>query len=141
MNQVVLMGRFTKDPETRMTGDKCYTRFTLAVDRRVKKDGEQNADFPSCVAFGKTAEFIGKYFRKGSKAVVGGRLQTGSYTRQNGEKAYTTDVIVDSVDFCEKRQEGAETAQNASGGVPTGAPGEEQFMKVPDTWEEELPFN
>lgn len=104
MNKCVLMGRLTRDPEVRYTqGDNAaaVARFSLAVDRRFKKDGDQTADFINCVAFGKTGEFIEKYGHKGTKFVVEGRIQTGSYTNKDGQKVYTTDVVVEQVEFAE----------------------------------------
>lgn len=98
MNKVILMGRLTRDPEVRYTqGDNsmAIARYTLAVDRRFKRDGEATADFISCVAFGKQAEFAEKYFRQGLKVIVSGRIQTGSYTNKEGKKVYTTDVVIE----------------------------------------------
>ena len=103
MNKVILMGRLAKDPETRQEGYTIVTRFSIAVDRRYKQDGGQAADFPSCVAFGKTAEFINKYFHKGMKILLEGRIQTGNYTDKDGVKHYTTDVIADNVEFAESK--------------------------------------
>ena len=98
INSVNLTGRFTRDPDVRYTdGGTSIARFTLAVDRRFKRDGEQTADFINCVAFGKTAEFIEKYFRQGMKLELTGRIQTGSYTNKDGAKVYTTDVIAEQV--------------------------------------------
>lgn len=105
MNKVILMGRLTSDPDIRQAGETTVTRFSLAVDRRYKKDGEQSADFPSIVAFGKTAEFISKYFHKGMKIALEGRIQTGSYTNKDGVKHYTTDVIAEAVEFAESKKE------------------------------------
>ena len=119
------MGRLTKDPEIRYNGDKAVARYSLAVDRRYS-DG---ADFPTCVSFGKTAEFIEKYFHKGMKVCIEGRLQTGSYTNKDGVKIYTTDVIADSVEFAESKK--AEATQTDVDG----------FMQIPQGIEEELPFN
>lgn len=96
MNNVVLLGRLTKDPEIRQSGETTIARFTVAVDRK----GREGADFPSCVAFGKTAEFIEKYFHKGMKIALGGHIQTGSYEK-DGKKVYTTDVVAESVEFAE----------------------------------------
>lgn len=106
MNLACLMGRLTRDPEIRTTaGDNPMTiaRYTLAVDRRFKKDGEQNADFISCVAFGKSGEFAEKYLRQGTKIAVTGRIQTGSYEKEDGTKVYTTDIIVDNQEFAESK--------------------------------------
>ena len=103
MNKVILIGRLTREPELRysQSGDTAIVHFGLAVNRKYKQDGGQDADFPSVVAFGKTAEFIDKYFSKGSKMVVEGRLQTGSYTDKDGNKHYTTDVVAEAVEFAE----------------------------------------
>ena len=108
MNNVVLMGRVTRDPDIRYSnqGDQqmAIARFTLAVDRRFKRDGsDQNADFISCVAFGKTAEFVEKYVNKGTKLVLSGRIQTGSYTNKDGQKVYTTDIVAENVEFAESK--------------------------------------
>lgn len=107
MNKVILMGRLTRDPEVRYSSGENATavaRFSLAVDRRFKREGEQNADFISCVAFGKTAEFIEKYFRKGMRMTLAGRIQTGSYTNKEGNKVYTTDVFVEECEFAESKK-------------------------------------
>ena len=102
MNLVCLMGRLTRDPEIRTTESTTIARYTLAVDRRFKKDGEQGADFINCVAFGKSAEFAEKYFQKGTKIAVTGKIQTGSYEKE-GTKVYTTDIIVDNQEFAESK--------------------------------------
>ena len=107
MNKVVLMGRLTRDPEVRQAGETQVTSFTIAVNRR-KKEPEHDADFPRCVAFGKTAELIGKYFKKGSQICVAGHIQTGSYDHRDGYKVYTTDVIVEEMDFVDRKQESNE---------------------------------
>lgn len=139
MNKVILMGRLTRDPEVRMSGDTAVARFSLAVDRRFKKDGEQTADFINCVAFGKTGEFIEKYGRKGTKFVVEGRIQTGSYTNKDGQKVYTTDVVVEQVEFAEsKASADGNTANNTSN---SNTPTDTNFMDIPDGIDEELPFN
>ena len=131
MNKVILLGRITRDPETRQAGDTIFTRFSIAVDRRYKQDGGQTADFPSIVAFGKTAEFISKYFHKGVKIAIEGRLQTGSYEK-NGVKHYTTDVIAESVEFAESKRNDA----------PQGETKSDDFLDIPKEWiEDELPFN
>lgn len=139
MNKVILMGRLTRDPEVRMSGDTTVARFSLAVDRRFKKDGEQTADFINCVAFGKTGEFIEKYGRKGTKFVVEGRIQTGSYTNKDGQKIYTTDVVVEQVEFAESKAsaDGNTTNNTANSNAPTDT----SFMDIPDSIDEELPFN
>ena len=139
MNKVILMGRLTRDPEVRMSGDTAVARFSLAVDRRFKKDGEQTADFINCVAFGKTGEFIEKYGRKGTKFVVEGRIQTGSYTNKDGQKVYTTDVVVEQIEFAEsKASADGNTANNTSN---SNTPTDTSFMDIPDNIDEELPFN
>ena len=152
MNKVILMGRLTRDPEVRYSQGESSTavaRFTLAVDRRfARKDNgnEQSADFINCVAFGKTGEFVEKYFRQGSKAVVCGRIQTGSYTNKDGQKVYTTDVVVEEVEFAESKAAASnsnfggfdnqpQSAPPAQGSAPDG------FMNIPTGLEEELPFN
>lgn len=146
MNKCVLMGRLTRDPEVRYTqGDNvsAVARFSLAVDRRFKKDGEQTADFINCVAFGKTGEFIEKYGCKGTKFVVEGRIQTGSYINKDGQKVYTTDVVVEQVEFAESKAASAQNGQNAS--TPTrpnvAQNDSDGFMNIPDAIDEELPFN
>lgn len=117
MNKVQLMGRLTRDPDIRYTqGDKpkCIARFTLAVDRRFKRDGEQGADFITCVVFGKQAEFAEKYFHKGIKIAVVGRLQSGSYQNKDGQTLYTTDVIVEEQEFAESKPSGGEKRQSTN---------------------------
>lgn len=130
MNKVILMGRLTRDPEAFKSGDTAISKFAVAVDRRFKKDGSQEADFPNCVCFGKTADFVQKYFKKGMKICLEGRLQTGSYTNKDGIKVYTTDVVVDNVEFAESKK------------AESSAPSEtEEFMTIPEGLEEDLPFN
>lgn len=109
MNKVILMGRLTRNPEIRYSqndSSMSVVRFTLAVDRRFKRDNEATADFISCVAFGKTAEFMSKYTSQGTKLCVEGRIQTGSYQRPDGQKVYTTDVVVENVEFAESKGQG-----------------------------------
>lgn len=142
INSVNLTGRLTRDPDVRYTdGGTSIARFTLAVDRRFKQDGGPTADFPSCVAFGKTAEFIERYFHQGMKLELTGRIQTGSYTNKDGAKVYTTDVIAEQVGFGESKS----ASQNHEGSSePGGGFGPEEgdgFMNVPDGIDEELPFN
>lgn len=139
MNVVILLGRLTKDPEVRYTqGDNstAIARFTIAVDRKVKQEGGQTADFIGCVAFGKTAEFIEKYFTKGRKIAVRGRIQTGSYKNKDGATVYTTDVAVEAVDFADGKPDGA--AGTATSEPPLSSDG---FMNIPDNIDEDLPFN
>ncbi len=118
MNKVILMGRLTRDPDIRYSQNDnqiSVARFTLAVDRRFKRDADQTADFISCVAFGKTAEFFERFMKQGTKVVVEGRIQTGSYTRQDGQKVYTTDVVVENAEFAESK---AAASGNAGGYQP-----------------------
>jgi single-strand DNA-binding protein len=138
MNKVILMGRLTADPDVRYTSDgTAIARYNLAVDRRYKKEGEQSADFISCVVFGKGGEFAEKYLKKGTKIAVEGRIQTGSYTNREGKKVYTTDVVVEAQEFAESKGKGEETAPERA---PEPAPDEDGFMSVPDGIQEELPF-
>lgn len=145
MNSVQLVGRFTRDPDIRYTdGGLSVARFTLAVDRAYKKDNEQNnTDFISCVAFGKSAEFIEKYFYKGNRIGLNGRIQTGNYTNKDGVKVYTTDVVAEHVEFVEsKASSNASTGGNPgqeNGSLPD-ATGSDGFMSIPDDIDEELPF-
>lgn len=162
MNKVVLMGRLTKEPDVRQSqGAEPVTiaRYTLAVDRRGKKQEGQQADFISCVAFGKAGEFAEKYLHKGTKICVSGRIQTGSYTRQDGTKAYTTDVVIEEQEFAESKadsgraamddqmaamyagqrsQEGQQDRPGQQGSIENAMEG---FMNIPDGIDEELPFN
>lgn len=131
------MGRLTKDPEARYSqGEKptCITNYTLAVDKRFKKEGEQSADFINCVAFGKPGEFAEKHFRKGMKILVSGRIQTGSYTNRDGQKVYTTNVVVEDQEFAESKK------QDAAPPPATNAQMDD-FMSIPDGIEESLPFD
>lgn len=162
MNKVILMGRLTRDPEVRYSAGEnslAIARYTLAVDRRFRRDGEATADFISCVSFGRTAEFAEKYFRQGLKIVVSGRIQTGSYTNREGQKVYTTEVVVEEQEFAESKV-ASDNYQNhnnyqgnsyggfggassgpaapAAGGSSVSADG---FMNIPDGIDEELPFN
>ena len=144
MNKVTLIGRITRDPEVRYSqGDNAMAiaRYTLAVDRRFKRDGdEQTADFISCVAFGKQGEFAEKYLHKGMKIAVNGRIQTGSYTNKDGVKVYTTDVVVEEHEFCESK--GSSNGNSGESGYrPAPATSEDGFMNIPDELDEELPFN
>ena len=138
MNKVQLIGRLTKDPDVKMTAGENPTavaRGSIAVDRRRKKEGEQSADFINWVAFGKTAEFIEKYLKKGTKITLSGRIQTGSYTNKDGQKVYTTDVVAEEIEFCESK--GSSIPAGDSGAAEDG----DGFVSLPDNVEEELPFN
>ena len=130
MNQVVLMGRLTKEPTINGEGDKKVARFTLAVDRRFKKEGQDNTDFISCVAFSKLGEFTEKYLKKGTKVVLSGRIQTGSYNDKNGNKVYTTDVIAESIEFAESKK--SEETSNSSSDA--------DFMDIPQNVKDDMPF-
>ncbi len=136
MNSVVLVGRLTRDPDVRYSQDqRAVARFTLAVDRPVRSGGEKQADFPSIVCFGKTAELVEQYVSKGRRVAVSGRIQTGSYTNKDGQKVYTTDVVADRVEFLDSgsgapRSEGAEPAGSNPNSVPDGF----------DALDDELPF-
>ncbi len=151
MNKVILMGRLTRDPDVRYSAGEQATavaRYTLAVDRRRGRnngDGEQTADFINCVAFGRAGEFAEKYFHKGIKIAITGRIQTGSYTNKEGQKVYTTDVVVEEQEFAESK---AASDSNAGGfsGSPApapenAAPAGDGFMNIPEGIDEELPFN
>jgi single-strand DNA-binding protein len=155
MNKVILMGRLTRDPDIRYSQGENGTqvaRYTLAVDRRFRRqggDGQQTADFISCVAFGKSAEFAERYFHKGIKIIVTGRIQTGSYTNRDGVKVYTTDVVVEDQEFAESKSvsdstsgsyhapEGFDRPDRSS---EIGSDSAEGFMNIPDGIDEELPF-
>ena len=147
MNKVILMGRLTRDAEIRYSQGESSTaiaRFSLAVDRRFRRDNEeQTADFINCVAFGRTAEFLERFGRKGTKFVLEGRIQTGSYTNKDGQRVYTTDVVAENVEFAESKNNSS--AGNDCGGAPSapspsGAAGD-GFMNIPEGIDEELPFN
>lgn len=148
MNKAILIGRLTRDPNVRYSQGESSTavaRFTLAVDRRFKKANDnQDADFIGCVCFGKTAEFVEKYFRQGMKMVASGRIQTGSYTNNEGQKIYTTDVVVDEVEFAESKANSSNSGNNGYqkdfSPEPSSAMGD-GFMNIPDGIDEELPFN
>ncbi len=144
MNRVILMGRLTRDPNVSYAqkDNSAIARFTLAVDRRVSRNNDSNqptADFISCVTFGKQAEFAEKYLRQGTKVALEGRIQTGSYTNKEGQKVYTTDVLVDNIEFAESKN-----SQSGNGGQtyerpqPSGT--DSGFMNIPDGIDEELPF-
>lgn len=144
MNKVILIGRLTREPEVRYSaGDSTLAvcRYTLAVDRRFKRD-EQSADFISCVSFGKTAEFAEKYFHQGTKIAVTGRIQTGSYTNRDGQKVYTTDVVVEEQEFAESKNSGGSSGTYRADSAPLSMDmiPDDGFMNIPDGIDEELPF-
>lgn len=152
MNQVQIVGRLTRDPELKYTQGAepmAITRFTVAVDRRVKKQGEESADFISCIAFGKTADFVAQYFGKGQRIGLTGRIQTGSYTNKDNQKVYTTDVIAENVEFVESKaaneqaraQAGAAPAPQAARPAAANNMSTNGMMNIPDHLEDEgLPF-
>lgn len=144
MNKVLLMGRLTKDPECRYNGDMAITRYALAVDRRRAKEGEQTADFLNCVAFGKGGEFADKYFRKGMRVAIIGHIQTGSYTNREGQKVYTTDIIVEEQEFADAKRGTDTTETEAQKPEPAKETKQEtlgEWMNVPEIDDEGLPFN
>ena len=138
MNKVILMGRLVRDPEIRYTqgeNSMAVARFTLAVDRRFKRDNQPTADFISCICFRKTAEFVEKYCKKGTKLAVDGSWQTGSYTNKDGNKVYTNDCLVDNCEFAESKATAAQNQKNDN------KSGNDDFMNIPDGVEDGLPFN
>ena len=154
MNKVILMGRLTKDPEVRYSQGEtpmAVARYTLAVDRRQARNNgnEQTADFINCVAFGRAGEFAERYFRKGTKIAITGRIQTGSYTNKDGVRVYTTDIVVEDQEFAESKnassgnEGGYQNNGYNGGGYNRTAPGGagDGFMNIPDGIDEELPFN
>ena len=152
MNKVILMGRLTRDPEVRYSAGEnalAIARYTLAVDRRFRRDGEATADFINCVSFGRTAEFAEKYFHQGIRIVISGRIQTGSYTNRDGVKVYTTEVVVEEQEFAESKSASDSYAAQNRNAQPAPAPSMpapetasvDGFMNIPDGIDEELPFN
>lgn len=138
MNKVILMGRLVRDPEIRYTqgeNSMAVARFTLAVDRRFKRDNQPTADFISCICFRKTAEFVEKYCKKGTKLAVDGSWQTGSYTNKDGNKVYTNDCLVDNCEFAESKATAEQNQKNDN------KSGNDDFMNIPDGVEDGLPFN
>lgn len=136
MNKVTLIGRLTKNVEMNYSNNGNRTaiaRYTLAIDRQYKRDGEQEADFIRCIAFGRTAEAAEKYLYKGARVAIDGRIQTGSFTNSRGQKIYTTDVVVERQEFLEKRSNSQPVTDNQYN--------EDEFMDIPDGIDEELPFN
>ena len=149
MNKVILMGRLTRDPEIRYSqGERsmAIARFTLAVDRRRRggdnANSEQTADFITCVAFDRQAEFAEKYLHQGTKMLVTGRIQTGSYTNKDGQKVYTTEVMVDEMEFAESKSSAEGSNYTAPGRLMPSTAAGDAFMNIPDGVEDEgLPFN
>lgn len=150
MNKVILMGRLTRDPEVRYAQDTCIARYTLAVDRKYTRDGDDSADFINCVAFNKGAEFAEKYLRKGIKIAIVGRIKTGSYTNKDGVKVYTTDVVAEEQEFAESKSGSNASDQQQDSGTERSDKGSRSnnqpqydsngFMNIPDNIDEELPF-
>ena len=143
MNKVILMGRLVREPEVRYSSETAVARYTLAVDRRFRREGEATADFINCVAFGRQAEFAERYLKQGTKVCVTGRIQTGSYTNKDGVKVYTTDVVLDDIEFAESKnaQSNDAPAYNNAPSRPEPSAAGEGFMNIPDGIDEELPFN
>ena len=146
MNKVILMGRLTRDPDIRYSAGEnsmAVARYTLAVDRRFKRDSDQTADFISCVAFGRSAEFAEKYLHQGTKIAISGRIQTGSYTNRDGNKVYTTDVVVEDQEFAESKNASESSGASYSATQRRESPdpiSDDGFMNIPDGIDEELPF-
>ena len=149
MNKVILMGRLTRDPEVRYSQGASQTavaRFSVAVDRRFKREGEPDADFFNCTAFGKQAEFIERYLHKGVKVVLSGRIQNDNYTNKDGQMVYSVRVMVDEIEFAESKNAASNNDGGFNGGYNGGnnAPASgagDGFMNIPDGIDEELPFN
>lgn len=139
MNKIILMGNLTRDPEIRYTQGEnalAIARFSLAINRRFAKQGDTEVDYFNCTAFGKQAEFIEKYFRKGSRMLVSGRVQNDNYTNKNGEKVYSVQIIAEEIEFAERKGSG-----QTSGGAPEPGEASNDFMDLPTGVEEGLPFN
>lgn len=145
MNNVSLVGRLVRDPEVRYGQNESVSvaKFSLAVERRFKRDGDPTVDFINCTVFGKSAEFTEKYFRKGMRVAITGRIQTGSYKNKDGQTVFTTEIIVESQEIAQSKSESNEssTANNAEAGKsPYGSSGDD-FMSIPEGVEDELPFS
>lgn len=145
MNKVIMMGRLTRDPEIRYSQGNSPTavaRFSIAVDRRYKQDGQPDADFFNCTAFGKQAEFIEHYLHKGSKILLCGNLQNNNYTNKDGQQVYSVQIIVSEIEFAESKNASGNNESAASGNsAPAPASASDGFMNIPDGIEDELPFN
>lgn len=142
MNKTILMGRLTRDPEVRYSsGNTAATvaKYTLAVDRKFRREGEPDADFIPCVVFGKGAEFAEKYFHKGIKIALTGRITTGKYTNKEGQTVYTTEVVVEEQEFAESKSASERNDSAYSSPIPAGTG--DGFMNIPDGIDDELPFN
>ena len=135
MNKVLMIGRLTRDPEVRYsqgTNQMAIARFSIAVDRRWKREGEPDADFFNCTAFGKQAEFIEKYLHKGTKVLISGRIQNDNYTNKDGQKVYAVQIMIEEIEFAESKNAGQQDRPAYT---------DDGFMSIPDGAEEELPFN
>ena len=146
MNKAILMGRLTRDPEVRYSqsdSSMAIARFSLAVDRRYKKQGDEvTADFFNCTAFGKQGEFVEKYLKKGTKVVVTGRIQNDNYTNKDGQKVYSVQIMVEEIEFAESKASSQSNAGNDGSAQPQmGAPDADGFMNIPDGIDNSLPFN
>lgn len=143
MNKVMLMGRLTRDPEVRYSqgvNQTAIARFSLAVDRRIKREGQPTADFFNCTAFGKQAEFIERYLHKGTKILISGRVENEEYTNKDGQQVRSTKIMIEEIEFAESRSDGNNNAGNDQPAA-SRAGGGDGFMNIPDGIDEELPFN
>jgi len=143
MNKVILMGRLTRDPEVSSSASgTTFARFSIAVDRRFKREGEPDADFFNCTAFGKTAEFVERYLKKGTKVVTTGRLQNNNYTNKEGQKVYDVRIMVEEIEFAESKNASSDGGSYNSGSSSQGSSnGGNDFLNIPDGLVEELPFS
>ncbi len=142
MNKVILMGRLTRDPEVSSSASgTTFARFSIAVDRRFKREGEPDADFFNCTAFGKTAEFVERYLKKGTKVVVTGRLQNNNYTNKEGQKVYDVRIMVEELEFAESKNASSDGSYNSGASSQGSSGGGNDFLNVPDGLVEELPFS
>ena len=134
MNKIILMGRLARDPEvSSSTSGTTFARFSIAVDRRFKKEGESNADFFNCTSFGKQAEFCEKYLKKGTKILLSGRLENNNYTNKEGQKVYDVRIMVEEIEFAESKSEGGSTSAEKKP--------DNDFINIPESLIEELPFS
>ena len=146
MNKIILMGNLTRDPEISyaQSSNMAIARFGLAVNRRLQRDGETETEFFNCTAFGKSAEFVEKYFHKGSRMLLTGRVQNDNYTNKNGEKVYTVQIIAEDIEFAERKAAADQAAGSSYGGstppAPADADGGSDFMPVPDGVDDDIPF-
>ena len=149
MNKIILMGRLTRDPEIRYAqGDNqmAIARFSLAVDRRFKRQGDPDADFFNCTAFGRQAEFVERYLKQGTKILLAGRVQNDNYTNKNGEKVYSVQIIAEEIEFAESKGSGSQQSGDSQSSFQPATPSPAQaaddgFLNIPNGIEEELPFN